>query len=1027
MISYDTVSTPNRLQRAKSSSSTRTTLYVSREAKAVDYPITHKDAITAASFAFECANQRAITINQSRDGELRPKMIVESTNDKLHHLERKQSVRFTGATAIPIRNRSITRRVAPRLEDSYVSSSAPTAYITHQSDNHVGNRKLKYKNHTPSQVSSTHISFRRIRKAKSVFNFNSPRGISLANETPNDTSHTRRRLSGLLSDNSQGPRKKNHRLSRSFSFLHGKSDRLISIPGPPATHDAVLLAQHHFVRRSERDRLTAKSSFLALSKDHNSQEALRESVRSSSIYSRNNQTVLPGLSAAKPTSRTGFGQKARSLSMTVKEKLKRVFHRPAEVGPSLPIQQVEASRPHFREYISASSGIDEEYVQVPSPDGETLQKSRSREFTLRNTPVFLDKKSSPRSIRSVQSEDDATNDRSRVTSWTNSTVASTLTSNPLLEKKRLSIIQEHGRPHQSAGNNKSTDLGGLFQRPLRSNNIGSQVDALIDSRRIYSALQKNIEHSKSLARSGENDSSAECKPEWVKIQASNLRSLAPSSGAVKSAAISTFSQHRAMKRSKSMVFNPSSECNLDDVFNPTQNDTASEDIRKELFDMYTDFTPQKPAEHNESVDLPPKRPLREVKSTFFPSSMRIERSPISPYKQAIKMGMENEVGLALETEENIRGRLPYEGVVRSPSIYSRTSSGNIPDEKKSSLSLAKSDEGEETGRATIIPAGPGKYDQSSVSLVQQSSSSGERRQNWQNWMATQLTPLKNRGEDDTKTFDVRLTKKKSHKKESAQIYSDDPIIDDLGAFNRRLKQSLDNIQGSAAPRPNLRHQPSRPMLDRFPLLEIPQSINAEVLTLNSPTSPNVLSTPSLQSLYVGYRKQTSGMKDYSCRFLDPKASYDSLKSQHSSSMLRQKSFTVSENMPSDAQESLPMGRPRRLFQPKQIGKSNVINSPERIARLRRMRSSNLTGSAVSVESASTHMNRQPENEVQRHDGNENLTTSVGVHDSENLKMATAMNHVQQVAGGRHMVDAFLINRRKNIRISNESGADPAFL
>ena len=1024
MISCGTVSTPNRLQRAKSSSSTRTTLYASRESKEVDYQITHKDAITAASFAFGRANERAIIPNRSRGGDLRPKMTMESTNDKLHRLERKQSVRFTGATAIPIRNRSITRRVVPGLENSYASSPAPTAHITHQSDKYVRSQKLNCKDHTPAHVSSAPISFQRIRKAKSIFNFSSPRGISLANEAPHNTSHTRWRSSGLPSDNSQEAPELNHRLSRSFSFLHRDNDRLSSVPGPPASHDAVLLARHHFLRRSDRNKLTAKSSFLALGKHHNSQEALRESVRTSSIYSCNNQTVLPGLSPAKSTSGKGFGRKARSISLTVKEKLKRVFHRPAEVEPSLPIQQVEASRPHFREYMSASSGIDEEYNQVPSPDDETLRKSRSREFTLRNIPVFLEKKSLPRNTRSIQSEDDAIDDRSRVTSWTNSTVASTLTSNPLLEKKRLSIIQEHGGPHQPAESRKSTDLSGLFRRPVRCNKIGSQVDALIDSRRIYSALQKNIERNKSLARPGGNDSSGECKPEWAKIQASSLRRPAPSSCVVNSAAIDSFSQHRAMKMSKSMVFNPSSGCDLDGVFNPTQHDPASEDVRQELFDMYMDLTPQKPAEHNKSVDLPPKRPLREVKSTFFPSSMRIERSPVSPYKQAIKMGIENEVGLGLETQENIPGEFHGGSADGSPSIYSRTSSGNRPEEKNSSLSLTKSDEGEETGTAIVIPGGPGRYDQSCVSLVQQSSSSGERRQDWQKSMATQVTPLKNRG-DNSKSFDVHLTKKGSHRKESAQINSDDLVIDDFQASNGRTKQSLGSMQGSAALRPNLRHQPSRPMLDRFPLLEIGQSVNAEILTLNSPMSPDFLSTPSPRPLYEGYRKQISGVKDYSRDLLHSKASYDSLKSQHSSSMPRQKSFTASENTPSDAQGSFSTGKPRRLFQPKQMGKANALNSPERIARLRRMRSSNLAGSAISVELASTHMNRQPENEMQRHDGREDCTVSVG--DSENLKMAVAMNHVQQVAGGRQMVDAFLINRRKNIRISEESGADPAFL
>lgn len=87
------------------------------------------------------------------------------------------------------------------------------------------------------------------------------------------------------------------------------------------------------------------------------------------------------------------------------------------------------------------------------------------------------------------------NARSRVTSWTNSSMTGSvaLRSGPL-DRNRLSVIKEDGGPHQPSSS-AGRHIGGvsLFQEPLQSTTSEGQNLPPIDSQRIYSALIKRIE------------------------------------------------------------------------------------------------------------------------------------------------------------------------------------------------------------------------------------------------------------------------------------------------------------------------------------------------------------------------------------------------------------------------------------------------------------------------------------------------------------------------------------------------------
>jgi hypothetical protein len=220
---------------------------------------------------------------------------------------------------------------------------------------------------------------------------------------------------------------------------------------------------------------------------HGPRRAFRRTVRTSGTN---------GCGIAVESPRTGtanlsrLGQRARDISSTLKDRIKRVF-----LGKStgyLPEQHVESRRLHFDDYVT--TGIHHDGPAPPLPNEELLSRNRSREVTDHELPAELNPASRPGSIRSVHSTDHSGQSiGSRVTSWTNSTAANTLRRLSLIDKKRLSIIDENGAPHQpssSAGcvGSSAQRRYAAFRRPAKAG-LGREG---VDGRRLFSALQKKL-------------------------------------------------------------------------------------------------------------------------------------------------------------------------------------------------------------------------------------------------------------------------------------------------------------------------------------------------------------------------------------------------------------------------------------------------------------------------------------------------------------------------------------------------------
>ncbi|KAL8728391.1 MAG: hypothetical protein Q9166_005435 [cf. Caloplaca sp. 2 TL-2023] len=368
----------------------------------------------------------------------------------------------------------------------------------------------------------------------------------------------------------------------------------------------------------------------------------------------------------------------------------------------------------------------------------------------------------------------------------------------------------------------------------------------------------------------------------------------------------------------------------------------------------------------------PKRPLRESKSMFFPQSTRIDRTRTSPFRQAMQSSGRSEKTLGTNVASSPLeklGKSSYlsapsrerdRSLTRSESVYSRTSSGDTPPPPGSSTSLARLENDWEPFVATIPP---------NVKLEDRLQASA------------------------TETSIARRT---GHKKEHAQIDGDDT---DLG----RLQPSISIIKGSSVSsrtgienRPLPGHTSSQPMVERFPLMSISTQANAN----NDEQMPPISRRVTTRYTSENENRPPTNRLGKDIENLNVKRLGASPASP------RNRSQEGSEQHKGD--------RSGLLATPPKIGSLPAISptshsrsSPERIARLRRMQSSNTMGSP----SLRRHFESSPK-------------TYAATRDSPGYRGGLRGDQIGLASDGRKLVDVFLSNRAKS---PSDGGEDTVFI
>ena len=706
----------------------------------------------------------------------------------------------------------------------------------------------------------------------------------------------------------------------------------------------------------------------------------RRTVRTSSS---NSYGSAVGSQSQEPSKSDGIGSRARSASTSFKNRLKKVFQRSVDTGGSLPKQQLDAGRPHFGDYMATSNGVQQHYEHhIPSPDNETLRRVDSRGSTSRDTSAFV-RPSNPGSIRSVHSDANSIEAEapSRVSSWATSTISSALAANQARENKRLSIIHEHGGPYQPSSSAQSYgDLSrryAAFNDPVRDLSAGS----------LFSKLQKEIEQNKRVARLGKEIDRASMKPSIADLtpRGSSYKARNLSTGTISEESPESSDPFTGVRTTNPVLFNPTA----------TVGDNRGEGSSKS--DRHHCPSSDRPVPH-EDGDLTPKGPLREVKSTFFPPSTRLERSSTSPYRRAMATNGEEgtvirgthipETSTATATEDKRTGFLHVRSVSRSDSIYSRTTSGNTPAPSPSPPSLSDSETGRGVGIA-FVDSKPTRYEKSSSPTKQSRRSSAKSSGEWGRWLVHEVSQLERKTLSPS-DGEVSPASTIGHKRERAQIDNDDVEIGKAQSSNNASKQLFPASSGSRASQPLTKSKPIENPTERPPLAEIGSSrfsVQKEQYS-SQPAQPAELH--NLRASHASLTNSSSNLnlnKRYGINLKPSQSgSMDTLRTTSSVGQLRAQ---ISDN-------------------------SSSHHSPEREARLRRMQSSN------SVEQKRQQENKPFGNYV-------GTPPSAGGRENVRPSLVSSSSTDSHSPGSQLMIERFLSDRRRDMKISEESGGDPAFL
>ena len=1005
-----------------------------------DFEPAHKEAIAAASFAFERASERALASQGIKESNIGPAASIDEQVEMGQRLRRKQSIRFTGLTAVPIRNCSITRRIAPQSDDL---SSPPNAVQNgpHATGGYSPVHRVSSARTSPqstgsiykTHVSSSSKSLRKLKRARSMCVLRDPTAYLFGNNRPPKTFKVQQISASLRNEYSQRTDVTESRLQRSFSFLRGDKDHVVPALDMQKKQSAVTqIAREQYLRELEEKRLKENCSSLAPSHSHKSQRAFRKSVRSSSTNDCGDAVASQAEAPKESAPKKGLGHKARSLSFSLKQKLRQVFLRSSYSEKTLPIQQLDASRLHFGEHTSNYARPNQEYHQIPSPDSEILRKARSRESSLSRVPDFPERVSPTKSIRSVPGEDGAS---PLFAIWASPSPENMFAASQFREKKRLSVIQEHGGPHQpSSSGHNYVDLGNVFHAPIKSSGTGKQMEEFVDSQKMYSALRQKIDENRRLAQSNKYFWEQEEVDDPLKTNTSKVRRASPSIQTFTGIPVRGPSPDHSIGTSNLVAVDPIRISRMNDDMHSTQDRPNDYGIQGYFLEGYTSLTPQEIAVQNEINDIFPKRPLREMKASFSPSLMRIERTNISPYRRPMSSGGDNETGANSELEENTPLRVRSESAFGSASIYSRTSSGNTPKNNKSSASLTKSETSDERSKSVVVRIVQSPYEESLAPLTPQSEIP-KQSENDQVWMEAELSQSSNREVGDIQNFSA-AGKENRHKMESAQIDDDDMDVGRLRDDTQMKKQSAEISLENAKTQPSLRNHTSRSIFSRSPLLEIGQCATQGRSERCSSSSPCQPSTPQ-RFLHLDQRMSSFKREMQGSEMPGRTASNGTLKSQGSDPLGNRGSYVLRRNLSvstesirmdttQDMQES-PTPPIRAVFQTNKAAKPQGYKSPERLARIRRLQSRN---------SLASHKKCQVESNIgelesEQDDGKEligpafkNPSRIAGFPKQSVSNMAFDGAQSTEI---RSVVDSFLRTTRTYTKVDEDNGNDPAFL
>jgi hypothetical protein len=272
------------------------------------------------------------------------------------------------------------------------------------------------------------------------------------------------------------------RAATSMSFLKSRRKMAASRASSHVeNNDAVLrLARERFRQIQEEEAKKNQQSALFRPKTRESERSttLRKSLRDSS----NNSIALSSTfstNSASVSKQHGLRKTARKVSHGLRSRLRGLFGK----GKSEDSEQQE-----YDQCVAERDSDEESCLHVrdnEAAEETSMLRVPSHVPSLHDVPSNKKLRSRKGSVESFADDHCVSDDRSRVTSWTNS-MTNTVTSQGTVgdnEKQRLSVIKENGA--HIASSFRST-------APLEQQTGDATAEMPIDSERVYSALMERL-------------------------------------------------------------------------------------------------------------------------------------------------------------------------------------------------------------------------------------------------------------------------------------------------------------------------------------------------------------------------------------------------------------------------------------------------------------------------------------------------------------------------------------------------------
>lgn len=579
---------------------------------------------------------------------------------------------------------------------------------------------------------------------------------------------------------------------------------------------------------------------------------------------------------------SGLEKPKRSISNSLKNKIKRVFYRSSNASTTLPVQQVEASREYFGNYGSCSPAVRSSFENIPGRDEETLLCARSRTSSLEIPPSLACAKSGESST--ARSEVDASEPGSRVTSWTNSSAGNTVTTR---DTKRLSVIHETNPSITSAAsvalassNHQSPPVPRLmaFRNPMSVEGVAGEAPATVNPQRVFSALMKeingvNLELEDDTDEGIENDvfvfnrnTHSQTVSSTLTMQ-SRMNSTASGLNRATKAAIRnvTLDQLETPVRTTSVRgavriprADPSHSSTNEESGSQGSGKSGSQIAvqrkrsgssrprnRLQRIPKATPPTVEQIASRVERSKGRWKTPLEEDNFPFFQKSTKraytvtklarsisrkssVKRSP--SFKQS---GSRAQTPSLQKESKNGPWLLPGDITSPlSPSIYSQASDEQSVKPNDSAVSLVESETGE-TGTAVIITSHPVKSyvigaPYSKPRIVNHSARSSK---DWKDWLSREVSELEHPPQEDL-TINGRYANTGHHREPALILEGEDVTIGGSGSGIRKasglsaryhrpklVENPPSRAKNYSSSRPKLERRSSSRMNDRFPIID----------------------------------------------------------------------------------------------------------------------------------------------------------------------------------------------------------------